>query len=97
MLQRRVTREVEMAFIGKRRAQDVVASGALVGDVANRHVIIIDDLCSSGGTLVRASELCCRARASGVHAAVTHAPLATGLAALLAVPSLASDPLAPED
>jgi ribose-phosphate pyrophosphokinase len=90
MLQRRTQQEVELAFIEKRRAQDVVTSGALVGDVANRHVVIIDDLCASGGTLIRASELCCRARPSGVHAAVTHAPLATGLAALLAVPTLTS-------
>jgi ribose-phosphate pyrophosphokinase len=90
MLQRRMHREVEMAFIEKRRAQDVVATGALVGDATNRHVVIIDDLCASGGTLVRASELCWRARARAVHAAVTHAPLATGLAAVLAAPSLTS-------
>ena len=90
MLQRSLNRQVEMAFIEKRRAQDVVSSGALVGDVANRQVIVIDDLCASGGTLVRAGELCRRARATAVHATVTHAPLAAGLAALLAAPSLAS-------
>jgi ribose-phosphate pyrophosphokinase len=90
MLQRRLNREVEMAFIEKRRAQDVVSSGALVGEVANRHLILIDDLCASGGTLVRAGELCRRAGAIAVHAAVTHAPLATGLAVLLAAPALTS-------
>jgi len=90
LLQRRLNREVEMAFIEKRRALDVVASGALVGDVSGREVIVIDDLCASGGTLIRASEHCRRAGAAAVHAAVTHAPLASGLAAVLAAASLAS-------
>ncbi len=89
-LQRRTGREVELAFIEKRRAQDVVASGMLVGLGAARSVIVIDDLCATGGTLVRAAEIC---RASGVqtvHVAVTHAPLAAGLAALEAAASITS-------
>jgi ribose-phosphate pyrophosphokinase len=90
LLQRRLDREVEMAFIEKRRALDVVSSGALVGDVSHRHVIVLDDLCASGGTLVRAADTCRRAGAAAVHAAVTHAPLPAGLAAVLAAASLAS-------
>ena len=89
-LQLRLNREVEIAFIEKRRAQDVVSSGALVGDVAARQVIVIDDLCASGGTLIRAGELCRRTGAAAVHATVTHVPIAAGLAALLAAPSLTS-------
>jgi len=90
LLQRRLDREVEMAFIEKRRALDVVASGALVGDVSGRDVIVIDDLCASGGTLIRAGDHCRRAGAGAVHAAVTHAPLVSGLGALLAAGSLTS-------
>jgi ribose-phosphate pyrophosphokinase len=90
LLQRRTNREVEMAFIEKRRALDVVASGVLVGDVSQRQVIVIDDLCASGGTLMRAADSCRRAGAPAVHAAVTHAPLPAGLAALLAAGSFAS-------
>jgi ribose-phosphate pyrophosphokinase len=90
LLQQRLGREVEMAFLEKRRALDVVSGGMLVGDVSHRHVIVLDDLCASGGTLIRAAEVCRRAAASAVHAAVTHAPLPSGLAAVLAAPSLAS-------
>ncbi|HYB66320.1 MAG TPA: ribose-phosphate diphosphokinase [Steroidobacteraceae bacterium] len=90
LLQRRLNREVELAFIEKRRALEVVASGALVGEVSRREVIVIDDLCASGGTLLRAAEVCRRAGAQAVHAAVTHAPLPAGLAALLTAASLAS-------
>lgn len=90
LLQRRLGREVEMSFIEKRRALEVVSGGTLVGDVAQRNVIVIDDLCASGGTLVRASEICRRAGAAAVHAAVTHVALPAGLTAALAAASLAS-------
>jgi ribose-phosphate pyrophosphokinase len=90
LLQHRLGREVEMAFIEKRRALDVVSGGTLVGDVSHRHVIVLDDLCASGGTLIRAADICRRAGAAAVHAAVTHAPLPAGLTAVLVAPSLAS-------
>lgn len=90
LLRRRLDREVEMAFIEKRRALDVVSSGVLVGDVSHRDVIVIDDLCASGGTLTRAADSCRRAGAQAVHAAATHAPLPAGLAALLAAGTLES-------
>jgi ribose-phosphate pyrophosphokinase len=90
LLQRRVGREVELAFIEKRRAQDVVSSGVLVGLTPGHHVIVIDDLCATGGTLIRAGDLCRQAGAKAVHVAVTHAPLAAGVAALKAATSIAS-------
>ena len=89
-LQRCVAREVELAFIEKRRAQDVVSSGALVGDGSDREVIVIDDLCATGGTLIRASEICHRAGARAVHVAVTHTPLASGLEASRAAEHIVS-------
>lgn len=90
LLQRRVQRDVELAFIEKRRARDVVSSGRLVGDAAGRSVIVIDDLCASGGTLIRAAAICRGAGAGAVHAAVTHTPLPGGLRTLLEAESLAS-------
>jgi len=89
-LQRRIAREVELAFIEKRRAQDVVSSGMLVGESCEREVIVIDDLCATGGTLIRASEICHRAGARAVHVAVTHTPLPCGLEALCATERIAS-------
>ena len=90
LLQRRLQCEVELAFIEKRRARDVVSSGMLIGGGAGRTVLVIDDLCASGGTLIRAGEICRRAGAAAVHAAVTHTPLPAGLSALLEAQSLAS-------
>jgi ribose-phosphate pyrophosphokinase len=83
LLETRLGREVEHAFIEKRRAQGVVSTGMLVGDVIGREVIVLDDLCATGGTLIRAAQICRRAGATGVHAAVTHMLSASGLDALL--------------
>jgi ribose-phosphate pyrophosphokinase len=84
LLERRLGREVELAFIEKRRARGVVASGRVVGEVATREVIVLDDLCASGGTLIRAAGALREAGAHAVHVAFTHAPLARGLTALSA-------------
>jgi len=90
LLQRRLGSEVELGFIEKRRALDVVSTGALVGGVAGRDVIVIDDLCASGGTLIRAAELCQRAGAAAIHVAVTHTPLVPGLTSVVEASSIAS-------
>lgn len=90
LLQARVAGAIELAFIEKRRAQDVVSSGALVGGGSGRTVIVIDDLCASGGTLVRAADLCQRDGAAAVHVAVTHTPLEAGVTALLESTSISS-------
>ena len=79
---------VGMAFVEKRRSGGVVSGGLLAGDVAGASVIILDDLCASGGTLVRAAHACRDAGASAVFAAVTHAPMHEGLDVLAAEPAL---------
>lgn len=55
LLERRLGREIAFAFIEKRRAGHVVSSGRVVGEVADRVVVVLDDLCTSGGTLIRAA------------------------------------------
>lgn len=87
-LERRLQREVELAFIEKRRALGVVSGGTVVGEVAGRAVLVIDDLCASGGTLVRTAASLHAAGAAAVHVAVTHAPYPPGLHALAVAPHL---------
>lgn len=84
LLAARTGSEVELAFVEKRRAKGVVATGLLAGEIAGRAVIVLDDLCASGGTLIRAAQACRRAGALSIHAAVTHTPMVVGLKALLA-------------
>ena len=88
-LARRLEKDVELAFVEKRRAGGVVSGGTIVGNVAGRTVIVLDDLCATGGTLMRAAAGLREAGAEAVHIAVTHAPLAAGLAALLATDGIA--------
>lgn len=83
LLEARLGREVELAFIEKRRAKGVVSTGTLVGQVADCEVIVLDDLCATGGTLIRAAAVCRQAGAVAVHVAVTHWPLVAGLENLM--------------
>lgn len=89
LLAARLGQEVTLAFVEKRRARGLVSGGALAGDLTGRTAIILDDLCASGGTLTRAAQACHDGGAAEVYAAVTHAPLPAGIAAVLASPLLA--------
>jgi ribose-phosphate pyrophosphokinase len=63
----------EMALISKERAKaGVVASMGLIGNVKGANAIIIDDLCDTGGTLVKAAQLLKDQGASKVFAIITH-------------------------
>jgi ribose-phosphate pyrophosphokinase len=65
-------RNVTNAFVEKYRSADVVSGDALIGEVAGKHAIVIDDLVSSGTTLARAARLCKSRGAVKVSAAATH-------------------------
>jgi ribose-phosphate pyrophosphokinase len=64
---------VEIAIVDKRRLNaEQVEIHALVGDVRERDVLLVDDICSTGETLKRASWICRNAGAKRIIAAVTH-------------------------
>lgn len=84
----RIGRDVELAFIEKRRARGAVSGGRIVGEIAAREAIVLDDLCATGGTLIRAAQACRAAGAASVRVAVTHVPLAAGLDSLLSIDAI---------
>lgn len=90
LLAEQLQKDVELVFVEKRRAGGVVSGGTVVGAVPGKTVVVLDDLCASGGTLVRAAKALREAGAASVHVAFTHAPLARGLVALAGCTSIAS-------
>jgi ribose-phosphate pyrophosphokinase len=83
-LERRLGQAVEFLFIEKRRAAGHLSGHQIVGQAEGRHVVLIDDLCATGETLMRAASALHHAGALRVSAAVTHVASATGLRALCA-------------
>jgi ribose-phosphate pyrophosphokinase len=86
----RLGRTVDIAFVEKRRHNKVLSGGTLVGDVEGRTVLILDDLCATGETLIRAAKACRDANARAVHIAVTHTPVAAGINAVEAIDGISS-------
>jgi ribose-phosphate pyrophosphokinase len=69
-----------LAILSKKRASaGVVDTMIVLGDVSNSDVIIVDDMCDTGGTLCKAAELLKDHGALRVFAAVTH-PVFSGTA-----------------
>jgi ribose-phosphate pyrophosphokinase len=65
--------ESEMALISKQRAAPgVVASMNLIGSVRGSNAIMIDDMCDTGGTLIKAAQLLKEEGADQVFALITH-------------------------
>lgn len=73
--------KASMAIIDKRRIgnQDNVVAEHVIGDIAGRVCLIVDDEISSGASLVAAAETVSRFGASKIYAAVTH-PTLSGMA-----------------
>lgn len=60
------------AFLEKRRTGGVVSGSLLAGDVRDATVLLIDDLISTGGTMVRAARTCLDYGARCVAAMAAH-------------------------
>lgn len=87
-LERALERELAVAFLHKRRSGGVMSGSAAVGDVQGKTAIVIDDLISTGGTLVRAARALKAAGAQRVLAAAAHGLLTGDADTALADPAL---------
>ena len=72
----------------KHRSSGIVSGDLFVGDVAGRTALIVDDLVSTGGTLLRAAKSARAAGAKRVLALVTHGLFMPGAEAVLADPAI---------
>ncbi len=81
-------RPVEKAFADKHRSAGVVTGDLFVGDVEGTTALIVDDLISTGGTLVRAAKAARQAGARRVLALTAHGLFMQGADKTLADPAL---------
>jgi ribose-phosphate pyrophosphokinase len=59
----------------QRKKANEIAAMTVIGDVAGKDVVIIDDMCDTAGTLTKAAEMYKQAGALSVRAMCTHAVL----------------------
>ncbi|WP_175813530.1 ribose-phosphate diphosphokinase [Burkholderia contaminans] len=71
-LEARIGRPVDAAFAGKLRSGGVVTPKPIVGELAGRCAVIVDDLIGAGTTLARTAEDCRALGAQSVYAVATH-------------------------
>jgi ribose-phosphate pyrophosphokinase len=65
--------KADYALIDKRRlSTEKVEVSSIIGDIKDRDVILVDDMCSTAGTLVSAALACKNAGAKRIFAAFTH-------------------------
>lgn len=81
-------RPVAKAFVEKHRSAGVVSGDLFAGDVAGATCIIVDDLISTGGTLVRAAKAARAHGARKVIACVAHGLFMPGSEKSLADPAI---------
>ena len=63
----------DLAIVDKRRVDaSRVEVNALIGDVRGKSVVLVDDICSTGGTIAVAAKVCRSEGAVCVYAAITH-------------------------
>ena len=71
-LGRSMDRQIPTAFMEKHRSGGVVTGDAIVGDLEGRVAIVIDDLISTGTTILRTAQACLKLGAAKVYAAASH-------------------------
>lgn len=71
-LAKALSKDVGFAFMEKLRSKGIVSGETVVGNVAGKVVISLDDLISGGTTMARAAVACAGLGASDVYAVATH-------------------------
>lgn len=74
--------EARLAMMEKHRSEGLVSGDLFAGDVTGADVVILDDLISTGGTVLRSADACMSRGAARVFAVATHGlftPEAAGL------------------
>ena len=87
-LEQLTNKDVASAYMEKYRSSGVVSGELLAGDVHGKVALIIDDLISTGGTLVRAAVACRAAGASKIFAVATHGLFIGGAPELFATSAI---------
>lgn len=87
-LEAALQRSIGKGYVDKHRSAGVVSGGLFVGDAADATVLIIDDLISTGTTLLRAAQAARRAGARRVFALATHGLFMPGSAKVVADPAI---------
>jgi ribose-phosphate pyrophosphokinase len=87
-LEAQLKRPIGKAFVDKHRSAGVISGDLFVGDVKGAVALIIDDLISSGTTLLRAAQAAKRAGAQRVFALVTHGLFMEGSEAAVTHPAI---------
>ncbi len=65
--------QMDIAIVDKRRVNaKQVEVNAIIGDVKGKHVILVDDICSTGGTLETAAKICKKEGAKEIIAVISH-------------------------
>ncbi|MFN3547862.1 MAG: ribose-phosphate diphosphokinase [Mesorhizobium sp.] len=81
--------EAGFGFMEKRRSRGVVSGDLFAGDVEDRVVFIVDDMISTGGTILRAAGACRERGAKRVFALAAHGLFRSGVRPFAESPDLA--------
>ncbi len=88
LLQQQLEQEIPLIFMEKERSMGEVSGDALVGQVHDKDVVIVDDMISTGTTLSWAARACKEGGARSVRAMATHGLFVKSAGDTLSVPAL---------
>lgn len=80
--------EVGFGFMEKRRSRDVVSGDLFAGGVKGSAVFVVDDMISTGGTMLRTALACRERGAKAVYVLATHGLFSPGCETLFNSPAV---------